>query len=91
MADKRAIEIKAREKGMLLKPWENNDPTIPDNAVYWLVDEELDLPIILDPVPLSQIDETLNTHRAKTDQHRSKRAVAHERPTIPKKRTGAHT
>ena len=34
MADKRAIEIKAREKGMLLKPWENNDPTIPDNAVY---------------------------------------------------------
>lgn len=70
MADKRAIEIKAREKGMLLKPWENNDPTIPDNAVYWLVDEESDLPIILDPAPLSQIDETLKTLRDKDPDHR---------------------
>lgn len=68
--DKRMIEIKAQTKGMLLKPWENNDPSLPDDAVYWLVDEDSDVPIILNPVPLSQIDEKLNTLRDKAPDPR---------------------
>jgi hypothetical protein len=59
-ADKRAIEIKAKLKGMFLSPWANNDPTLPDKATYWLVDETTDLPVIADPVALEQIDEMLN-------------------------------
>ena len=60
MTDKRAVEIKAKHKGMFLKPWENNDPTIPDTAVYWLVDEATELPVIVDPVELEKIDEMLD-------------------------------
>jgi hypothetical protein len=59
MADKRTIEIKAKRKGMFLAPWVNNDPTLPETATYWLVDETTDLPVIVDPVSLEQIDETL--------------------------------
>ncbi|HUQ35359.1 MAG TPA: hypothetical protein VM144_03180 [Aestuariivirga sp.] len=51
-ADKRAIEIKAQSKGMYLSPWVNNDPTMPDKATYWLVDEETDLPCNVDPASL---------------------------------------
>ncbi|MEP7172062.1 MAG: hypothetical protein ABI705_01100 [Aestuariivirga sp.] len=58
--EKRTIEIKAKNKGMFLSPWVNNDPTIPENATYWLVDEVTDLPTIVDPVPLEQIDAMLN-------------------------------
>ena len=60
LTDKRAVEIKAKHKGTFLKPWENNDPTIPDNSTYWLVDETTDLPVIVDPVELKQIDEMLD-------------------------------
>jgi hypothetical protein len=60
MADKRAIEIKAQSKGMFLSPWVNNDPTMPDKATYWLVDEETDLPRNVDPASLEQIEELLN-------------------------------
>ena len=59
-ADKRTIEIKAKSKGMFLSPWATNDPTIPEKATYWLVDEMTDLPLIVDPVALEQIDEMLN-------------------------------
>jgi hypothetical protein len=59
LTDKRMIEIKAKRKGMFVKPWGNNDPTIPDNATYWLMDGTTDLPVIVDPVPLEQIDEML--------------------------------
>lgn len=62
LTDKRTIEIKAKHKGMFLKPWGNNDPTNPDNATYWLVDEATDLLVIVDPASLKQIDETLNAH-----------------------------
>ena len=58
--DKRTVEIKAQSKGMFLSPWVNNDPTIPDNATYWLVDEETDLPCNVDPASLEQIEELLN-------------------------------
>ena len=61
LPDKRAIEVKAKSKGLFLNPWVNNDPTIPENATYWLVDEATDLPVIVDPVSLAQIDEMLNT------------------------------
>ena len=60
MTDKSAVEIKAKRKGMFLSPWVNNDPTVPDKATYWLVNETTDLPVIVDPVPLQQIDEMLN-------------------------------
>jgi hypothetical protein len=60
LTDKRTIEIKAKRNGMFLEPWGNNDPILPKNATYWLVDETTDLPVIVDPVPLEQIDETLN-------------------------------
>ena len=60
MADKRAIEIKAISKGMFLSPWVNNDPTMPDTATYWLVDEGTDLPCNVDPASLDQIDEMLS-------------------------------
>ena len=60
LTDKRTVEIKAKRKGMFLKPWENNDPTLPDTATYWLVDEATDLPAIVDPVELEQIDEMLD-------------------------------
>jgi hypothetical protein len=60
LPDKRDVEIKAKHKGMFLKPWENNDPTIPDMAVYWLVDEATELPVIVDPVELEKIDEMLD-------------------------------
>ena len=60
LTDKRTVEIKAKRKGMFLKPWENNDPTLPDTATYWLVDETTDLPAIVDPVELEQIDEMLD-------------------------------
>ena len=62
MADKRDIEIKAKHKGMFLKPCKTNDPNDVDNATYWLVDETTDLPVIVDPVSLNQIDETLDSH-----------------------------
>ena len=58
--DKRSIEIKAKQKGMFLSPWVNNDPTMPDKATFWLVDEITDLPRNVDPAPLEQIDEMLN-------------------------------
>jgi hypothetical protein len=58
--DKRSVEIKAKHKGMFLSPWVNNDPTIPEQATYWLVDEKTDLPNNVDPAPLEQIDEMLN-------------------------------
>ena len=61
VTDKRTIEIKAKRKGMFLSPWVNNDPTVPENATYWLVNETTDLPVIVDPVGLEQIDEMLNT------------------------------
>ncbi len=60
MVDKRDIDIKAQHKGMFLEPWENNDPTDPEAAVYWLVDEDTTLPANLDPSSLQQIDEMLN-------------------------------
>ena len=60
LTDKREIEIKAKSKGMFLSPWVNNDPTIPEKATYWLVDEMTDLPVVVDPVALEQIDEMLN-------------------------------
>jgi hypothetical protein len=60
LTEKRDVEIKAKHKGMFLKPWENNDPTIPDTAVYWLVDEATELPVIVDPVELEKIDEMLD-------------------------------
>ncbi len=60
LTDKRAVEIKAKHKCMFLKPWENNDPAIPDTAVYWLVDEATELPVIVDPVELEKIDEMLD-------------------------------
>jgi hypothetical protein len=60
LPDKREIEIKAKRKGMFLSPWVNNDPTLPDQATYWVVDEETDLPCNVDPAPLEQIDEMLN-------------------------------
>ena len=58
--DKRAIQIKAQSKGMLLRPWVNNDPNIPEKATYWLVDEATDLPRNVDPTSLEQIEEMLN-------------------------------
>lgn len=60
LTDKRTVEIKAKHKGMFLKAWENNDPAIPDTAMYWLVDETTDLPVIVDPVELVKIDEMLD-------------------------------
>ena len=60
LTDKRAIEIKAMSKGMFLSPWVNNDPTMPEKATYWLVDEVTDLPCNVDPASLEQIDEMLN-------------------------------
>lgn len=60
LADKRTVEIKAKGKGMFLSPWMNNDPTMPEKATYWLVDETTDLPVIVDPVGLEQIDKMLN-------------------------------
>jgi len=60
VTDKRAVEIKAKHKGMFLKPCENNDPAIPHDATYWLVDETTDLPVVVDPVQLEQIDEMLD-------------------------------
>lgn len=60
LTEKRTVEIKAKHKGMFLKPRENNDPAIPDTATYWLVDETTDLPVIVDPVELEQIDEMLD-------------------------------
>jgi hypothetical protein len=59
VVEKRDIEIKAQHKGMYLEPWEN-DPTDPDAAMYWLVDEDTTLPANLDPLSLTQIDEMLN-------------------------------
>jgi hypothetical protein len=58
--DKREIEIKALSKGRFLSPWVNNDPTMPEKATYWLVDEETDLPCTVDPGSLEQIEELLN-------------------------------
>ena len=60
LVDKRAIEIKAMSKGMLLIPWVSNDPTQPEKATYWLVDEVTDLPCNVDPASLEQIDEMLS-------------------------------
>ena len=60
LTDKSEIENKAKAKGMFISPWVNNDPTIPERATYWLVDEATDLPVIVDPVALEQIDEMLN-------------------------------
>lgn len=59
-ADKREIEIKAQSKGMFLSPWVNNDPTKPEEATYWLVDEATDLPTNVGPATLEQIEELLN-------------------------------
>ena len=59
--DKRTIEIMAQSKGMFLSPWVNNDPTMPDKATYWLVNEETDLPSNVDPASLEQIEELLKT------------------------------
>ncbi len=55
LTDKREIEIKAKSKGMFLSPWVNNDPTIPEKAIYWLVDEMTDLPVIVDPWRLNRL------------------------------------
>jgi hypothetical protein len=60
VVEKRDIEVKAQHKGMYLEPWENNDPTDPDAAMYWLVDEDTTLPANLDPLSLTKIDEMLN-------------------------------
>ena len=57
----KAVEAKAERKGMVLKPWENNDPTLPDKNSYWLIDRTTELPVIVDPVTLQQIDETLDS------------------------------
>lgn len=59
VADKREVEIKAKHKGMFLSPWVNNDPTLPDQATYWVVDKKTDLPCNVDPASLEQIDEML--------------------------------
>lgn len=56
----KAVEAKAGRKGMIVKPWANNDPTLPDKASYWLIDRTTRLPVIVDPVTLEQIDEMLN-------------------------------
>lgn len=58
--DKRSLDIRAKSKGRFLSPWANNDPTMPDKATYWLVDEETDLPCTVDPASLEQIEELLN-------------------------------
>jgi hypothetical protein len=58
--DKRTIAIKAQSKGMFLTPWVNNDPTLPEKAIYWLVDEETDLPCNVDPASLAEIEELLS-------------------------------
>ena len=58
--DKRELEIKAQSKGMFLSPWMNNDPTMPEKATYWLVNETTDLPCNVDPASLEEIDEMLN-------------------------------
>ena len=58
--DKRAVEIKAQSKGMFLSPWVTDDPTLPENGSYWLVDEVTDLPCHVDPASLEQINEMLN-------------------------------
>lgn len=60
LPDKRKIEIKAQSKGMFLSPWVNNDPTTPENATYWLVDEATDLPCNVDPASLAEIEVLLN-------------------------------
>ena len=69
--DKRSIEIKAKSKGMFLSPWVNNDPTIPDKATYWLVDEKTDLPCNVDPASLEQLDVLLNEFPDKDPDPRS--------------------
>lgn len=67
-ADKREVEIKAQHKGMFLKFWADNDPTQPEKASYWLLDEATDLPHILDPASLEEIDQLLsNLPDKKTD------------------------
>lgn len=72
LIDKRSLEIKAKQKGMFLNPRANNQPNIPDEATYWLVDEATDLPVIVDPVALEKIDEMLNDLPDKdpSDPHR---------------------
>jgi len=69
--NKREIEIKAASKGMFLSPWVNNDPTMPETATYWLVDEGTDLPRNVDPASLAEIYELLN---AIPDKHPDPRA-----------------
>ena len=56
----KSIEEKAKQKGMFISPWVNNDPTMPDKATYWLVDKTTDLPVVVDPLALEKIDEMLN-------------------------------
>ena len=50
---------------MVLTPWVNNDPTMPEKATYWIVDELTDLPCNIDPASLEQIDELLNSSQIK--------------------------
>lgn len=56
---------------MFLSPWVNNDPTMPDNATYWLVNEETDLPCNVEPSSLEQIEELLSKMPEKHPDPRS--------------------
>lgn len=56
----KSLDERAKRKGMFIMPWANNDPTLPEKATFWLVDEATDLPVIVDPVTLEKIDEMLN-------------------------------
>ena len=62
----KAVEVKARRKGMFLKRWTSDDPTLPDKSSYWLIDMTTELPAIVDPLGLEQIDEILNALPDKT-------------------------
>jgi hypothetical protein len=62
----KAVEEKARRKGMYLRQWTSNDPTLPDKSSYWLIDTTTELPAIVDPLGLEQIDEILNALPDKT-------------------------
>ena len=58
--DKRDIEIKAKHNGMFLSPGADNDPNMPEDATYWLVDEATGLPCNVDPASLEEIDRQLS-------------------------------
>jgi hypothetical protein len=58
--DKRELDIKASEKGMYLKPSENNGPENSGTPTYWLMETKTELPVFEEAVALERIEETLN-------------------------------